>query len=190
MGDVTQILRAIENGEPLATDELLPSVYVELRRMAAKRLEGENVGNTLQPTALVHEAYLRLVDSSDAKAWNSRGHFFCAAAKAMRRILIESARRKQSLKRGGNWNRLDVVLGAVSQPQSGKDLLALDEALTRLHDRDQRAARLVELRFFAGLTMQQAATTLDISLRTAERDWSFARAWLHKEVTGLPAAEA
>ncbi len=189
MSDVTRILRAIENREPQATDELLPLVYVELRREAAKQLEGERTGHSFQPTALVHEAYVRLVDASDPQAWNSRRHFFCAAAEAMRRILVESARRKKSLKRGGDRDRLDVQLGAVSQPQAGEGLLALDEALTRLRHRDERAAKLVDLRFFAGLTMQQAAGALDVSLRTVERDWTFARAWLHKEVTGLAVVE-
>ncbi len=190
MSDVTRILRAIEDGEPEATDELLPLVYLELRRVAVKQLDGERAGNTLQPTALVHEAYMRLVDTEGQQTWNSRQHFFCAAAEAMRRILIESARRKRSLKRGGSYKRVDVKLGSVTEPQAGEDLLALDEALTRLHDRDKRAAKLVELRFFAGLKMQEAAEVLDISIRTAERDWTFARAWLRKEVVGSPTIES
>lgn len=185
MNELESILRAIEAGETSATDQLLPLVYTELRREASRQLDRESPGHTLQTTALVHEAYIRLVDRDEPQTWNSDGHFFRAAAEAMRRILIESARRKKTIKRGGERWRVDVELDGLNNPQDDEDLIALDEALTRLAERDDRAARLVELRFFAGLTMQQAAKTLDIALRTAERDWAYARAWLHKEVRGL-----
>jgi len=186
MSEITQILHAIASGDSKATDELLPLVYLELRRSAAKLMENERSDHTLQTTALVHEAYLRLVDKSDPGAWNSRQHFFCAAAEAMRRILIESARRKRSLKRGGDCTRLYVEIETISRPQTDEDILALDEALTKFHDIDPRAVKLVELRFFAGLTMGEAAAALDISVSTAERDWAFARAWLREELTDFP----
>lgn len=185
MADLGTILRAIEAGETSVTDQLLPLVYMELRREAAWQINSERPGHTLQPTALVHEAYVRLVDRDDPQTWKSKGHFFRAAGEAMRRILIESARRKKTAKRGGGYLRVNVELDGLDKPRKDEDLIVLDEALTRLAKRDARAAKLVELRFFAGLTMQQAAKALDIALRTAERDWTFARAWLHKEVCGL-----
>jgi RNA polymerase sigma factor (TIGR02999 family) len=189
MSDVTQILMAIDNGDPRAAEQLLPLVYDELRRLAAQRLAQEKPGQTLQATALVHEAYLRLVpvrDESPAgeKQWNSRGHFFAAAAEAMRRILVESARRKGSLKRGAHRQRvsLDQAM-SVSEPPSD-DLLALDEALDRLAQEDPIKADLVKLRYFAGLSVEQTAEALGISRATADRYWSYAKVWLYQAVTG------
>ena len=181
--DVTQILRKIESGDPLATNDLLPLVYAELRSLAARHLQDERVGHTLQSTALVHEAYMRLVGSDEAPSWNSRGHFFSAAAQAMRRILVESARGKKRVKRGGDNQRVDVELSEFGVLHQDDELLHLDEALSNLARQDSRAAQLVELRFFAGLTMKQAAGTLDVSLATAERDWVYARAWLQEAMT-------
>ena len=182
MSELGQILRAIEAGDVSATDELLPLVYKDLRREAARQLSGERAGHTLQPTALVHEAYVRLTHNAAPQQWNSDGHFFRAAAEAMRRILVENARRKQTAKRGGGYKRVAVEIEQIDGSQTDDELLALDEALDRLTERDERAAQLVKLRFFAGLTMQEAAKALEIGVRTAERDWAFARAWLHKEV--------
>jgi len=185
MSDVTRILSAIEQGDPSAAEQLLPLVYDELRQLAAQRLAREKPGQTLEATALVHEAYLRLVDSEQAQQFNSRGHFFAAAAEAMRRILVESARRKGRLKRGGGLARLD--LGAAEEaavPEVREDLLALDEALTKLAAADPQAARLVELRYFGGLPVAEAARSLGVSPRTADRLWAFARAWLLREVGG------
>jgi RNA polymerase sigma factor (TIGR02999 family) len=181
MTEVTQILHQIERGEAVAAD-LLPLVYDELRRLAANRLEGEARGQTLQATALVHEAYLRLVGTSDQPQWDGRGHFFAAAAEAMRRILVESARRKQRLKHGGGRKHLgweDVGSLAEEQPE---DLVDLDEALTRLAAEDPTKAELVKLRFFAGLTMPEIARLMKISLATAERHWTYARTWLYAEL--------
>ena len=178
MDDVTQLLRAIESGEGEASDRLLPLVYDELRRLAAQRLAGEQAGQTLQPTALVHEAYVRLVDQSTPPAWDSRGHFFAAAAEAMRRILIESARRKASLKRGAGHEKTLLDADDIAAPHRREDLLALDEALNLLEAHDAEAAKLVKLRYFAGLTMEQAASALGISERNAYRIWSYAKAWL------------
>lgn len=189
MSDVTQILSAIEQGDPQAAAQLLPLVYDELRKLAAQKLVQERPGQTLQPTALVHEAYLRLVDVEKAQRWNSRGHFFAAAAEAMRRILVEAARRKGRVRHGGGRRRVDLDLAEPPVAESDDDLLALDEALTHLATVDQPAARLVELRYFAGLTMPEAAETLGISLRTAERNWAYARAWLHRSVAGDGPAE-
>jgi len=182
MGDVTRILSAIEQGEVQASPDLLPAVYDELRRLAAQRMAAESPGHTLQPTALVHEAYLRLVDVEKAQRWRSRGHFFAAAAEAMRRILIERARSRGRLKRGGGQRR--ITLGAVDTLDTAPldDLLALSEALERLEASDPESARLVNLRYFAGLTMPQAAEMLGISLRTAERTWTYARSWLRREL--------
>ncbi|MEM9347612.1 MAG: sigma-70 family RNA polymerase sigma factor [Planctomycetota bacterium] len=182
MSELGPILRAIEAGDVAATDELLPLVYKDLRREAARQLSGERAGHTLQPTALVHEAYVRLTNNENPQQWNSDGHFFRAAAEAMRRILVENARRKQTLKRGGGYKRLDLALDDINGPKADDELIALDEALDRLTEQDERAAQLIKLRFFAGLTMEQAAEALGISVRTAERDWAYARAWLHKEV--------
>jgi len=182
MSDVTQILSQIESGDPSAAEHLLPLVYDELRKLAARELGREAAGHTLQPTALVHEAYVRLVDQSVEPRWNHRGHFYAAAAEAMRRILVESARRRQALKRGGDRERLP--LDADQMPAAGKrpDLLALDEALTQLAVDRPELARLVTLRYFAGLTMEQTAKALQISLRTAERNWAYAKAWLLEAV--------
>jgi RNA polymerase sigma factor (TIGR02999 family) len=181
MADVTRLLAAIEQGDARATDELLPLVYEELRRLARSRMIGERAGHTLSATALVHEAYLRLVGSCQTQ-WNSRGHFFMAAAEAMRRILVENARRKHQVGRGGDWNR--IPLGAVDVAANGtpEEVLALDESLDRLEAHDPVAARLVKLRYFAGMTMREAANAVDISLRTAERNWTYARTWLHRDM--------
>ena len=189
MSEVTQILSAIEQGDGSAAERLLPLVYDELRRLAAQRLANEKPGQTLQATALVHEAYLRLLGGDSEPSWNSRGHFMTAAAEAMRRILIEQARRKGSVKHGGGRQRVD--LDAVSPVDSGCDhaqILAIDEALTRLARLEPARAELVQLRFFAGLTMPEAAAALGISLATAERYWVFARAWLCAELLDAEAA--
>jgi RNA polymerase sigma factor (TIGR02999 family) len=183
MSEVTRILSAIEQGDPHADEELLPLVYGELRKLAAERMAQEKPGQTLQATALVHEAYLRLVDVKQAEHWNSRGHFFAAAAEAMRRILVESARRKHRLKHGGEHQRVDLESGCVVSEGPSLDLLALDEALTRLAQADPAKAELVKLRFFAGLTMPEAAAVLGISLATAERCWTFAKSWLSAELS-------
>jgi len=182
MPDATQLLIAIEQGDAHAADELLPLVYEELRRLAAQDLAREAPGQTLQATALVHEAYLRLVDTEKAQHWNSRGHFFAAAAEAMRRILVENARRKASLKRGGGLLRQDMPESELAAPALSDDLLALDEALTQLAQTDAVAAELVKLRYFAGLTSAQAAEVLGMSARTADRTWVYARAWLLKKL--------
>lgn len=182
MSEVTRILSAIEQGEPYAAEQLLPLVYDELRRLAAQKLLQEKPGQTLQATALVHEAYLRLVDTDRVLHWNSRGHFFAAAALAMRRILVENARRKQTRKRGGGHQRQPLETVAAQEPD--EELLALDEALAKLATTDPQKARLVELRYFAGLTGEQAAAVLGISPTTADRHWAFARAWLQAEVRG------
>jgi RNA polymerase sigma factor (TIGR02999 family) len=179
MADVTQILGAIEAGDPKAAAELLPLVYDELRKLAAARLAEEKPGQTLQPTALVHEAYLRLIGPDDAIHWDGRGHFFAAAAEAMRRILVENARRKRSLKHGGRLMRHDLDPDHPAAPdRRSARLLALDEALDRLAEVEPRAAQLVKLRYFAGLTISDAAAVLGISPRTADSDWAYARAWL------------
>ena len=183
MSEVTRILSAIEQGDPKAASQLLPLVYDKLRELAAHKMAQEKPGQTLQATALVHEAYVRLVDVTHVQNWDSRGHFFAAAAEAMRRILIEESRRKKSLKRGGEYLRIELD-DAVdeSDAENSDDLLALDEALTRLADVDEGAAELVKLRYFAGLTIQEAADVLGISSRTAKRNWAFARAWLQREI--------
>jgi RNA polymerase sigma factor (TIGR02999 family) len=188
MSEMTRILSAIERGDPRAAEELLPMVYDELRRLAAQRLSREAPGQTLQATALVHEAYLRLVGAEDP-GWNGRGHFFAAAAEAMRRILVERARRAQSLRRGGDRDRLDLDPAELAAPERSDDLLALDEALDRLTIKDARKAELVKHRYFAGLTMEQAAEALGISLATAHRDWNYARAWLHRSIVGISTSE-
>lgn len=181
MSGVTRILNAIEQGDPKAADELLPLVYEELRRLAARRMAREKPGQTLQATALVHEAYIRLV-GSEAQNWSGRTQFFTAAAEAMRRILIENARRKQRFKRGGGYEKVDLddVDPAVAEP--AEDIVALDEALERLAVEDPTKATLVKLRYFAGLTTKQAANMLGISQATAERYWSYARVWLFYEL--------
>jgi RNA polymerase sigma factor (TIGR02999 family) len=184
MNEVTRILSAVEQGDPHAANQLLPLVYEELRKLAAQKMAQEAPGQTLQPTALVHEVYIRLVDVEKAQHWNSRGHFFAAAAEAMRRILIEQARRRGCVKHGGGRQRLDLdAVGSLVQAPED-DLLALDEALGRLATLSPVRAELVKLRFFAGLTMAETAKTLHISLTTAERHWTFARAWLYAEILG------
>jgi RNA polymerase sigma factor (TIGR02999 family) len=189
MSDVTRILSAIERGDVHAAEQLLPLVYEELRKLAAHKLAHEKPGQTLEATALVHEAYLRLVDTEKVQHWNSRGHFFAAAAEAMRRILVEQARRKDREKHGGGCQRvaLEGLELAVDLPVA--DLLPLDEALTALAERDAQAARLVQLHCFAGLSIEQAADVLGLAPRTAYRDWAFARAWLYRALRGseLPA---
>jgi len=183
MSEVTTILNAIERGDPQAASQLLPLVYDELRRLAAQKLAREKPGQTLDATGLVHEAYLRLVGDTEAgRPLKDRGHFFAAAASAMRRILIDNARRKRTQKRGGGLKR--QPLEAVAAPEPDEDLLALDEALEKLATQDPVKARLVELRYFAGLTGEQAAEVLGISPSTADRHWAYARAWLRAEVRG------
>ncbi len=182
MSEVTQILSAIEQGDPHAAAQLLPLVYDELRKLAAQKLAQEKPGQTLQATALVHEAYLRLVDAEQAQQFNSRGHFFAAAAEAMRRILVEQARHKKSAKGGGQRQRVPLDEEHVAAPSRDVDLLALDEALERLAHHDRRKAELVKLRFFAGLTIRQAAATLGIAESTADADWAYAKAWLRVEL--------
>jgi RNA polymerase sigma factor (TIGR02999 family) len=187
MTDVTDFLALIEQGDPQAAEKLLPLVYDELRKLAAQKMAQEAPGHTLQATGLVHEAYLRLVDVDRARQWNSRGHFFAAAAEAMRRILIEHAREKMALKRGGAWQR--VPLAEVDPPAGTppEDLLSLDEALERLTRLDATAAQLVKLRYFAGLSVEEAAAALDLATSTAYRHWTFARAWLHSQLGAGPA---
>jgi RNA polymerase sigma factor (TIGR02999 family) len=182
MSDVTQILAAIEQGDPQAAEQLLPLVYEELRRLAAQKLALEKPGQTLQATALVHEAYLRLVDAEQIPRWNGRGHFFAAAAEAMRRILINRARDGKRLKRGGDQRRMDLEAIEIALNTDSDDLLALDEALQNLATEHPECAELVKLRFFAGLTLSEAATALRIPRRTADRNWAFARAWLHRQL--------
>jgi RNA polymerase sigma factor (TIGR02999 family) len=188
MSDVTRILSAIEPGNPQAAERLLPLVYDELRKLAAHKLAHEKPGQTLEATALVHEVYLRLVDADRAQAWNSRGHFFAAAAEAMRRILVENARRKRRSKHGGGRQRIELDEAVELCPpahaaRSPADLLALDEALSRLAAREPVKAELVKLRYFAGLSLEEAASALDISLATGKRYWAVARAWLFADLS-------
>ena len=188
MSKVTRILSAIEHGDPQASEQLLPLVYDELRSLAAQRLAQEKPGQTLQATALVHEAYLRLVANSGDETgnggpnWNSRGHFFAAAAEAMRRILVESARRKKAGKHGGGWQRQELLDAELAVDSTGDDLFTVDEALSRFAAEHPRAARLVHLRFFLGQTLEEAAAHLGLDPRTAYRDWAYARAWLRREL--------
>jgi RNA polymerase sigma factor (TIGR02999 family) len=184
MSDVTQILNAIEKGDPQAAEQLLPLVYEELRKLAAQRLNHERPGQTLQATALVHEAYVRLIGVAKAQEWNSRGHFFAAAAEAMRRILVENARRKHSPKHGGDRRRVDLKNAASLAAEPGPDILDLEEALTRLAQEDPAKAELVKLRFFAGLSVAQAADVLGISRDTASRHWAYAKVWLYSALNG------
>jgi RNA polymerase sigma factor (TIGR02999 family) len=184
MPNVTSLLSAIEHGDPSAAEQLLPVVYDELRKLAAHKMAQETPVHTLQATALVHEAYLRLVDVDQAQHWNSRGHFFAAAAEAMRRILVESARRRSSVKHGAGQVRVDLESSAVVAPEVDDNLVALDDALGRLAKEDPLSADLVKLRYFAGLTIPQAAESLGISPRKADFLWSFARAWLKQEIDG------
>ncbi len=178
MSNVTQILSQIEAGDPLAAEQLLPLVYEELRRLAQIRMANERADHTLQATALVHDAYLKLVDTERAQHWNSRGHFFGAAAEAMRRILVDNAKRKQSEKRGGKVQRVSFDEDRVVAPLRSIDLIALDEALNELAVHDLRTAELVKLRYFAGLTIRQAAEALQIAESTADADWAYAKSWL------------
>ena len=190
MSDVTHILSAIEQGDPHAAEQLLPLVYEELRQLAAHKLAQEAPGQTLQATALVHEAYLRLVDVEKAQRWDSRGHFFAAAAEAMRRVLIDNARRRHSQRRGGEAERRSLEGLEAAVPASEAELLAVDEALERLQKADPTKAELVKLRYFGGLTIPEAAQALGISITTANRYWAYARAWLHEELAagGGPAS--
>jgi RNA polymerase sigma factor (TIGR02999 family) len=184
MSDVTQILNAIAQGDPRASEQLLPLVYDELRRLAAQKMAGEKPGQTLQPTALVHEAYLRLVGAGAEGPWDSRGHFFAAAAEAMRRILVENARRKRSRKHGGGLRRHDADELPMPMPEPIEDLLALDEALNKLAAKDRLKAEVVKLRYFAGMTIEETADALGISAATAKRWWTYARAWLYQAISG------
>jgi RNA polymerase sigma factor (TIGR02999 family) len=184
--EVTHILSAIEQGDPQAASRLLPLVYDELRRLAAQKLTHEKLGQTLQATALVHEAYLRLVDTEQAPHWNSRARFFAAAAEAMRRILVEQARRKLADKRGGDHRRVALEGGDAGYTPPDAELLDIDDALTRLAAEDPAKAQRVPLRFFAGLSTPEAATALGISVATAERWWTFARTWLFSDLAGGP----
>jgi len=190
MSDVTRLLDAAAGGDPAATAQLLPLVYAELRVLAANRMAAEKPGQTLQATALVHEAYLRLVGGGQAREWDGRGHFFAAAAEAMRRILVESARRKGRVRHGGGQRRIDLDERNLAADSPGDDVLAIDEALTRLAELDPKRAELVKLRYFAGLTMPEAAVALGISLATAERYWAFARAWLYAELSDSKPADS
>jgi len=183
MTDVTRILSAIEQGDPSAAEQLLPLVYDELRKLAAQKMAQEKPGQTLQATALVHEAYIRLVDTEKAQHWNSRGHFFAAAAEAMRRILVERVRRKRRLRHGGARARAEVpAIENLAGENRWDDVVAVDAALDVLGQEDPRAAELVKLRYFAGLTLPEAAAVLGVSTRTADRIWAYAKAWLHREL--------
>src|SRR5947209_2136685 len=186
MSEVTRILSAIDQGDPHAASQLLPLVYEELRKLAARKMAHETPGQTLQPTALVHEAYLRLIAGDPEQPWNSRGHFFAAAAEAMRRILVERARHKRSLKAGGDYQRREIADVELAIAVPDVDLLALNEALAKLESQDKRRAELVKLRFFAGLTLEEAAKVLGISRSTADNDWAYARCWLRLEIDGTP----
>jgi RNA polymerase sigma factor (TIGR02999 family) len=184
MSQVTSLLSAVERGDPGAAGQLLPLVYEELRRLAAEKMAREKPGQTLQATALVHEAYLRLVGPEEARRWNSRGHFFAAAAEAMRRILIENARRKGGPRRGGGLQRVNLNEAAPSASGPTDDLLSLNEALEGLAREDPKKAELVKLRYFAGLSLQEAAVALGISQTTADRYWAYAKAWLYCALSG------
>jgi RNA polymerase sigma factor (TIGR02999 family) len=184
MSDVTRILTAIDEGDQRAAEQLLPLVYGELRRLAAAKMAHESPGQTLQATALVHEAYVRLLDGAQPQNWNSRGHFFAAAAEAMRRILVERARHKQSLKAGGDRHRQELPDVELAGGGSSLDLLALHDALTKLEQQDPRRAQVVKLRFFAGLTFAETAKVLGVSEATAHNDWTYARSWLCVEIEG------
>jgi RNA polymerase sigma factor (TIGR02999 family) len=182
MSDVTRILSAIEQGDPQAAEQLLPLVYEELRKLAAQKIAQEKPGQTLQATALVHEAYIRLVDVERAQHWNSRGHFFAAAAEAMRRILVDNARRKASPMHGGDRRRVELQDMSSATEVAAEDLLSIDEALARLAQRNPSKAELVRLRFYAGMSVPEAAEVLGISVATAERFWTYARSWLYCEL--------
>mgnify|MGYP001609672051 CR=1 FL=1 len=182
MSDVTHILSAIDAGDPHAAEQLLPLVYDELRKLAAQRLAHEKPGQTLQATALVHEAYLRLVDVKQAEHWNSRGHFFAAAAEAMRRILIENLRRKEAEKRGGQRGREEMHDSGIAAPNEAEEMLAINDILDHFTTIDPVAANLVKLRFFVGLTMEEVAQALNVSVRSAYEIWAYARVWLHRHL--------
>jgi RNA polymerase sigma factor (TIGR02999 family) len=184
MSEVTRILSALAQGDPRAADELLPLIYQELRRLAAEKMSQERPGQTLQATALVHEAYVRLVEGEKAQHWNSRGHFFAAAAEAMRRILVENARRKRGPKRGGGVQRVNLDEAVSYSPEPADELLSLNEALDRLAHEDPRKAELVRLRYFTGLSVQEAAEVLGISRATADRYWAYAKVWLYCAISG------
>jgi RNA polymerase sigma factor (TIGR02999 family) len=184
MSEVTRILSAVGQGDPHAAEQLLPLVYEELRKLATQKLSHEKPGQTLQPTALVHEAYLRLVGKEEEQHWDNRGHFFAAAAEAMRRILVENSRRKRSRKHGGGLRRQDAEEVQLTVPEPVEDLLALDEALNKLAEKDRLKADLVKLRYFAGMTIKEAADVLGISAATAKRHWTYTRAWIYREITG------
>ena len=182
MSDVTLILKQIEAGDPSAADQLLPLVYDELRKLAAARMAGERPDHTLQATALVHEAYVQLVGPDASRQWSGRAHFFAAAAEAMRRVLIQQARRKNAIKRGGDLQQIDADLDQIATPLSDERVLELDEALTRLESTDPQKAALVKLRYFVGLSIAEAADSLNISTSTAERQWTYVRSWLQCEL--------
>jgi RNA polymerase sigma factor (TIGR02999 family) len=184
MADVTQLLNAVEQGDPHAAAQLLPLVYDELRQLAAQKLAQETPGQTLQATALVHEAYLRLVDVDKARQWNGRGHFFAAAAEAMRHILVDRARRKRSRKRGGDRARVQLEEASLAAAEDAEEVLAVDEALAGLAAADPQAAEVVKLRYFAGLSIPEVAEALHISPRSADRLWAYARAWLRRAIAG------
>ncbi len=184
MSDVTRILSQIESGDPTAADQLLPLVYEELRQLAAAKLAHEKPGQTLQGTALVHEAYIRLVDVEKAQCWDSRGHFFSAAAESMRRILVDAARRRRSQRRGGERHKLELLDGDLIAAPTSDELLDLDEALDNLSSIDQQAAEIVKLRIFAGMTIDEVAETQGISARTVKRSWAYGRAWLARRLDG------
>jgi RNA polymerase sigma factor (TIGR02999 family) len=184
MGELTRLLSAMHDGDPQAAGQLLPLVYDELRELAARRMAGEKPGQTLDATALVHEAYLRLVGNDAEPQWNDRGHFFAAAAEAMRHILVDRARRKRRAKHGGGRQRVELDEAVATPPSAAEDLLALDDALTKLGGEDADAAAVVKLRYFAGLSIEEAARGLGMSRATAYRHWTFARAWLLNELSG------
>ena len=190
MTEVTRILSAVERGDPRAAEELLPLVYDELRRLAAEKMVQERPGQTLQATALVHEAYVRLVKNEDVSHWNSRGHFFAAAAEAMRRILVENARRKRGKKHGGGCQRVNLEEAASYAPDLAEELLSLSEALDKLNQEDPKKAELVKLRYFAGMSVQEAADVLGISRATADRYWAYAKVWLYCAISGEEKPEA
>jgi RNA polymerase sigma factor (TIGR02999 family) len=190
MSDVTRIMNAIEQGDPKAAEQLLPLVYAELRKLAAAKLAQEKPGQTLEATALVHEAYLRLVGGAEAHSWNSRGHFFAAAAEAMRRILVDNARRKQSERHGGRRRRCELLENDLIEVPTGDDLLDLDEALSKLSAADPQAAELAQLRVFTGMTVEEIAQLQGVSARTVKRNWAFARAWLGRELAAYQEGDA
>ena len=184
MSEVTRILSAIEQGDPKAAEQLLPLVYDELRKLAAQRLAQEKPGQTLEATALVHEAYVRMVDVEKAQQWDGSGHFFAAAAEAMRRILVENARHKGRIKHGGQLDRMEIEIADLPTRMPPEELIALDEALEKIKEEDPIKSKLVTLRYFGGMTIEQAAEVLGISRVTAHRYWTYARAWLHQQISG------